>query len=583
MNLLTESDKLKTSSQNSTSLDSTQRSSHRLRSALVLVSFFAALGLLSVAVFFNLISVNLEPLLAVLSQLSYIVTYISLVICLVTVVATFLWYPRARRKFSSPIKHSGISVARFILGTTVLIIIIQVCTLVLYPDVLYQISFYLFLVSLTMFVIRNLVTFGGSYLHKRREQHRSRSTLTKEGPLATIIVPAYNEEKTIGETVDSLLDLSYVNKEIIVVDDGSTDRTFQVATAHANSACTHVVTQPNGGKWDALNTGVQAAKGEFTVCIDADTLLDPHAIQHLIQQFSNPKVAAVAGNVKVGNRRGLLTKLQALEYIVGINLHRRSEANLQNVTVVPGPIGAFRTSVIKEIGLFEGDTFAEDADITFRILKAGYKTVFEARAFGYTEAPKSMTSLAKQRYRWYRGSLQVLSKHKDMTFNKKYGRTGTFVMPWTIFNGIIYPWFMFFTLMWLLVFCFNPISPYTIYQPRLGGPPEWAQSPPNRGHGHPNGTSQIGIAIDFFQAIPYIYVFWFLAFVILEVAVAAYALSMDIKEKRKLLLYTVPHRLSYVYVIVMIRMLGQLEEMFNYPMKWEKMEHHGTATIQKTV
>ncbi|NIO36804.1 glycosyltransferase [Candidatus Bathyarchaeota archaeon] len=381
----------------------------------------------------------------------------------------------------------------------------------------------------------------------------------------------------------ALLELAYSNKEIIVVDDGSTDRTLEVARNYAEGDIVKVVAKPNGGKWDALNAGIKSANGEFVICIDADTLLDQNAIQHLIKHFEDPNVAAVAGNVKVGNRKGILTNLQALEYVVGINLHRRSEAHLKNVTVVPGPIGAFRISVLREIGLFEGDTFAEDADITFRILKAGYKTVFEARAFGYTEAPISMTSLAKQRYRWYRGSLQVLSKHKDMTFNKKYGRTGTFVMPWTIFNGIIYPWFMFFTLMWLLVFCFNPISPYTIYQPRLGGPPEWAQSPPNRGHGHPNGTSQIGIAIDFFQAIPYIYVFWFLAFVILEVAVAAYALSMDIKEKRKLLLYTVPHRLSYVYVIVMIRMLGQLEEMFNYPMKWEKMEHHGTATIQKTV
>jgi biofilm PGA synthesis N-glycosyltransferase PgaC len=580
--VLNESNKHQTGPRNASSLDFTQRSSHKLRLAFVIVGFFVALGLLSVAVFFNLVSVNLDPTLAFLSQLSYIVTYISLVVCLVTVVATFLWYPRARRRFSSPIKHSGVSVAKFVLGTTVLIIVIQLCTLVLYPNVLYQISFYLFLVSLAMFVIRNLVTFGGAYLHKRLERHRSSSTLPKEAPLVTIIVPAYNEEKAIGKTVDSLLNLSYINKEIIVVDDGSTDRTFEVATAHSNRDFTRVVTKPNGGKWDALNTGIQIAKGEFIVCIDADTLLDPHAIQHLMQHFSNPDVAAVAGNVKVGNRRGLLTKLQALEYIVGINLHRRSEANLQNVTVVPGPLGAFRTSVIKEIGLFEGDTFAEDADITMRILKAGYKTAFEARAFAYTEAPTSMTSLAKQRYRWYRGSLQVLSKHKDMAFNTKYGRTGTFVVPWRIFNGIIYPWFMFFTLMWLLVFCFNPISPYTIYQPRMGGgPPDWAhgQSPSNPGSGHPNDTTQIVIAIDFLQTIPYIYVFWFLIFILLEVGVAAYALSLDIKEKKSLLLYTVLHRLSFLYILDIIRMLSQLEETFHYPMKWEKMDHHGTVAV----
>jgi len=532
-------------------------------------------------VFLNFVWFGLDSFLVFFNQLGYIITYFSLLVCLFTVIITFLWYPYVRKRFSSPIRHSGLSVVKLLLVTAILVIVVQICLVLLYPDLLYQISFYLFFVSLVMFTIRNVVTLGGAYLHKRREKKDSGSDFTDRTPLVTVIVPAYNEEKAIGKTVEALLRLSYTNKEIIVVDDGSTDRTLEVARSHTKGDLVKVVTKSNGGKWDALNTGIRVAKGEFIVCIDADTLLDQNAIQHLVKHFRDPKIAAVAGNVKVGNRSGVLTKLQALEYVVGINLHRRSEANLQNVTVVPGPIGAFRASVLKEIGLFEGDTFAEDADITFRILKAGYKTVFEARAFGYTEAPKSMTSLAKQRYRWYRGSLQVLSKHKDMTFNKKYGRTGTFVMPWTIFNGIIYPWFMFFTLMWLLVFCFNPLSPYTIYQPRIGGPPEWApgQSSSNRGQGHPNGSTVIGIAIDFFQTIPYIYVFWFLAFIILEVAVAAYALSMDIKEKRYLLLYTVLHRLSYVYVVDIIRMLSQLEEMFHYPMKWEKMEHHGTVAI----
>jgi len=535
-------------------------------------------------VFLNFVWFGLDSFLVFFNQLGYIITYFSLLVCLFTVIITFLWYPYVRKRFSSPIRHSGLSVVKLLLVTAILVIVVQICLVLLYPDLLYQISFYLFFVSLVMFTIRNVVTLGGAYLHKRREKKDSGSDFTDRTPLVTVIVPAYNEEKAIGKTVEALLRLTYADKEIIVVDDGSTDRTLEVARSHAKDDLVKVVTKLNGGKWDALNTGIRVAKGEFIVCIDADTLLDQNAIQHLVKHFRDPKIAAVAGNVKVGNRSGVLTKLQALEYVVGINLHRRSEANLQNVTVVPGPIGAFRASVLKEIGLFEGDTFAEDADITFRILKAGYKTVFEARAFGYTEAPKSMTNLAKQRYRWYRGSLQVLSKHKDMTFNKKYGRTGTFVMPWTIFNGIIYPWFMFFTLMWLLVFCFNPLSPYTIYQPRIGGPPEWApgQSSSNRGQGHPNGSTVIGIAIDFFQTIPYIYVFWFLAFIILEVAVAAYALSMDIKEKRYLLLYTVLHRLSYVYVVDIIRMLSQLEEMFHYPMKWEKMEHYGTVATERS-
>jgi poly-beta-1,6 N-acetyl-D-glucosamine synthase len=520
------------------------------------------------------LAVNLESFLAFFNELSYIVTYGSLLVCLFTVITTFLWYPHIRKKFSSPIKHSGLSVAKLILGTTILTIIIQMGVMLLYPAFLYQMSFYLFFVSAIMFATRSLVTLGGAYAHKRHENHDSSSDITDGTSLVTVIVPAYNEEKAIGKTIDALLKLSYVNKEIIVIDDGSTDGTLEVAKKSAENDFTRIVSKANGGKWDALNAGINVAKGEFIICIDADTLLDPDAIQHLIKHFSDPDVAAVAGNVKVGNRRGLLTKLQALEYVIGINLFRRSEANLENVTVVPGPIGAFRASVLKEIGLFEGDTFAEDADITFKILKAGYKTVYESRAIGYTEVPTSMTSLAKQRYRWYRGSFQVLSKYKDMSFNTKYGRTGTFVVPWAIFNGVIYPWFMFFTMMWLLVFCFNPISPYTIYQPKKGGFPDWA-----RGHGPPNGGTQIGVAIDFFQAIPYIYVFWFLAFIVLEVAIAAFALSLDVKEKKTLIVYTILYRLSFIYILDIIRMLSQLEETFHYPMKWEKIEHQGIETV----
>jgi hypothetical protein len=195
------------------------------------------------------------------SQLGYIVTYASLLICLCTVTATFLWYPRVRKKFSSPIKHSGLSVAKLILGTTILIIVVQIGVMFLYPDFLYHISFYLFFVSLVMFALRNLVTFGGAYLHKRREQHDLRSDSANGTPVVTVIVPAYNEAKAIGKTVEALLNLSYVNKEIIIVDDGSTDETFDVAKKYTNNDFTRAITKPNGGKWDALNTGIKVAKG----------------------------------------------------------------------------------------------------------------------------------------------------------------------------------------------------------------------------------------------------------------------------------------------------------------------------------
>jgi len=554
-----------------------------LNRALAIAGLFVAVGLLTILMLWNFLSINLDSALLFFSQVGYMITYASLLLCLFTVVATFIWYSHVRKKFSSPTQHTGLSVGGLILATTILIIVVQITVALLNPNLLYHISFYLFSISLVMFGVRNTVTLGGAYLHNRHERHDPTLTLTNEAPLVTVVVPAYNEEKAIGKTIDALLQLSYPNKEIIIVDDGSTDGTLEAAKTHARNDF-RVITKQNGGKWDALNTGIKVAKGEFIVGMDADTLLDPDAIQQLTKHFSDPDVAAIAGNVKVGNRRGLLTKLQALEYVVGINLYRRSEANLQKVTVVPGPIGAFRASVLRETGLFEGDTFAEDADITLKILKAGYKTAYEPQAIGYTEAPRSMTSLAKQRYRWYRGSFQVLSKHKDMTFNRKYGRTGTFVMPWAIFNGVIYPWFMFFTLMWLLVFWFNPISPYTIFQPATGGahPGLGRGQPPSgrgSGSGSSGGSTQIGVVIDFFQSIPYIYVGWFLAFTLIEVAIAAYALALDVKEKKTLIAYTILNRLSFIYVLDMVRMLSQLEQVFHYPMKWEKIEHHGIETV----
>ena len=208
---------------------------------LALSSLFVAVGFLTISMPSNFLSIHLESILVFFNQLSYIVTYVSLLTCLFTVTATFLWYPRVRKKFSSPIKHSGVSVARLILVTTVLIIIIQIGVMFLYPDFLHQISFYLFFISLVMFAIRNLVAFGGAFLHKRREHHDSNSGFTNGKPLFSVIVPAYNEEKAIGKTVEALLQLSYVNKEIIVVDDGSTDRTLEVTKKYAENDLVRVV------------------------------------------------------------------------------------------------------------------------------------------------------------------------------------------------------------------------------------------------------------------------------------------------------------------------------------------------------
>jgi len=190
--------------------------------------------------------------------------------------------------------------------------------------------------------------------------------------------------------------------------------------------------------------------------------------------------------------------------------------------------------------------------------------VYEPKAVGYTEAPNNMTDLAKQRYRWYRGLLQCLSKHKDMIFNGERGSTGPLVMSWAVFNGIVYPWFMFFALMWLLVPCFNPFS--------VGKQPLAL-----------NGMSNFTIGIDFLKAISPAYALWFLIFFVLEVLIAAYAISIDGKEKpySYLVLYVMIDRLFYMYIIDVLRILSQLEQALHYPMRWEKAERYGALEALK--
>ena len=163
-----------------------------MKKALALTGFFVTVGFIIISVLVNFISINLDSLLAFFNKLGYIVTYISLLVCLTTVIVTLLWYPHVRKKFSSPIRHSGLSVVKLLLGTTILIVIVQICLVLLYPNFLYQISFYLFFVSLIMFTIRNLVTLGGAHLHKRREKKDSDSSSPDRTPLVTVIVPAYN-------------------------------------------------------------------------------------------------------------------------------------------------------------------------------------------------------------------------------------------------------------------------------------------------------------------------------------------------------------------------------------------------------
>lgn len=299
----------------------------------------------------------------------------------------------------------------------------------------------LFLVFMILGAIRIFVLGFFAFKQRRKEALLSKQPLPGD-PAVSIIVPAFNEEVNAVSSLENLLRCNYPNFDIIFVDDGSTDDTYRkVFTAFEFHPKVKVFTKPNGGKSSALNFGIAQTDAEYVVCIDADTKLLPDAVSELMKNFSNPKVGAVAGMVKVGNEVNWLTKWQSIEYTISQNFDRKGFAYPNAITVVPGAIGAFRKEVIIEAGGFTTDTLAEDCDITIRILRAGYIVANEPNAFAYTEAPEKLNQFFKQRYRWTFGVMQTFWKHKDALFNKRYKALAWIALPDILLFKYIIPFF----------------------------------------------------------------------------------------------------------------------------------------------
>ena len=250
-------------------------------------------------------------------------------------------------------------------------------------------------------------------------------------PRVAVLIPAYNEETVIVRTIRSVLNSDYKNLHVIVIDDGSNDRTFDVAreayAAEIAAGRLQVLTQPNGGKAAALNYALDRMTEEVYVGIDADTVIAADAISKLIPHFEDPKIGAMAGNAKVGNRVNLWTRWQALEYITSQNFERRALDLFHVVTVVPGAIGAWRTAPVKAAGGYPLNTVAEDADLTMNLLEQGYKVDYEDRALAFTEAPIDAKGLMRQRFRWSFGILQSVWKHRAAFVRNK--AMGLFALP----------------------------------------------------------------------------------------------------------------------------------------------------------
>jgi biofilm PGA synthesis N-glycosyltransferase PgaC len=292
--------------------------------------------------------------------------------------------------------------------------------------------------ALTVEFFSNFLALPLSVYHKHLEL-KMKETPIHSWPSVTIVVPAHNEEKVIERCLEAILEIDYPKKEVIVVDDGSTDKTYQLATNYRTKGVKVLHRDKAGGKSAALNTGILVAKGEIIITCDADSMIGRGALRKIVKRFQDSSVSAVAGNVKVLNRTSLVTNCQALEYIVNENVYRRVFDIFGVVPVVPGPLATFRKKSLKEIGFYDRDTLTEDFDITVKLLKTQKIVQALSDADVYTEAPTSWKDFIKQRTRWNRGTFQTVIKHRNVFGNPRFGYLRNLTFQYIILSMIFVP------------------------------------------------------------------------------------------------------------------------------------------------
>ncbi|MEV7427823.1 MULTISPECIES: glycosyltransferase [unclassified Streptomyces] len=265
-----------------------------------------------------------------------------------------------------------------------------------------------------------------SFAHARKVRRRDFAWGPPVTEPVTVLVPAYNERECIANTVNSLT-ASEHRIEVIVIDDGSNDGTADIVEA-LRLPNVRVVRQPNSGKPAALNNGIAHASHDIVVMMDGDTVFEPSTVRELVQPFGDPRVGAVAGNAKVGNRDTLIGAWQHIEYVMGFNLDRRMYDMLGCMPTIPGAVGAFRRRALERVGGMSEDTLAEDTDITMALHRDGWRVVYAERARAWTEAPESVQQLWSQRYRWSYGTMQAIWKHRRALVERgpsgRFGRVG---------------------------------------------------------------------------------------------------------------------------------------------------------------
>jgi cellulose synthase/poly-beta-1,6-N-acetylglucosamine synthase-like glycosyltransferase/peptidoglycan/xylan/chitin deacetylase (PgdA/CDA1 family)/spore germination protein YaaH len=376
-------------------------------------------------------------------------------------------------------------------------------------------------------------------------------------PRVAVLIPAYNEEKVIERTVMAVLNSDYPSLRAIVIDDGSKDHTGEMVRETFRKEIAQgrltILTQANGGKAAALNHGLEYVTEEIFIGIDADTIIAPDAIRRMVPHFVDPKIGALAGNAKVGNKINLWTRWQALEYITSQNFERRALNTFSAVSVVPGAIGAWRTLAVKLCGGYHVDTVAEDADLTMALLQAGYKVEYEDRALAFTEAPSTAHGLMRQRFRWSFGILQATWKHRS-AFARK-GALGWMALPNIVVFQIMLPLFSPFI---DLMFVVGSLK-YLVWDK----------------HFHPDTADPAS-----FQQL----VLFFAIFLVIDFIASAIAFALERREGRAdwmLLGHVWLQRFAYrqLFSLVLIKTLKRALEGGAF--SWDKLERK--ATVQTPV
>lgn len=311
----------------------------------------------------------------------------------------------------------------------------------------FSLAMYYFIAVLSMLnFIRICAMLLASDIYDIRQNLSKRRRKSRYNPLVTIIIPAYNEETGVLRTVKSVVANSYKNKEIIVVNDGSKDKTKSVVRNYQNQnpGQVRLVNQPNGGKAAAINRAINKwAKGQLIMVLDADSLLKADGIGNMVEHFRDRRVIASASNVKIIPSSKLYGISQQIEYLISYRMKRA--LNVLNMEYIVGGVGStFRKSAIDRVGGFDTDTMTEDIDLTLKLINqhgnSKYRVHYAADCVAYTEHVMSFKSLIRQRYRWKYGRFQTLLKNRKMFFSRsaKYDKKLTwYQLPYAIFGEMI--------------------------------------------------------------------------------------------------------------------------------------------------